>query len=512
MTVKYKKNGLHHQAHAVRNCPTLHIAQRGQGEIMRKLASRLLVCSTLIAATTAVTLSTQRAEAFCGFYVAGSNAQMFNDATQVVLMRQGTRTVLSMQNHYEGPLEAFAMVVPVPTVLKDGDVKTLPNEVFAKVETMGAPRLVEYWEQDPCYVEPPMADMAVARSAAGGGEIMPAPTGASHGVKIEAKFTVGEYNILILSAKDSTGLETWLRQEKYSIPSGAADLLKPYVTAGMKFFVAKVDPTKVKFDGNKAMLSPLRFHYDTDEFALPIRLGLANSQGTQDLIVNILAPAKRYEVANYKNVTIPTNIDVKPTVRDRFGEFYAALYDATIAKNPGAVVTEYAWQAMGCDPCPGPMLDGNDLQRSAVMCSLAPRTSMIVLARRWAAWCSLGCTHVMAKTSKTTWFSKRPTPLLVAANFCATVPSSKKARARIRTTTSKAVMLFGIRGKVRLPVRSRSVAAGVDRGKAFGPSLPMVARRPQPTWHSHRVVRWPCQPWLRRMSRKLRSRPMAVQR
>ncbi len=301
------------------------------------------------------------ANAFCGFYVAGSDAKMFNDATQVVLMRQGTRTVLSMQNHYEGPLEAFAMIVPVPTVLKEGDVKTLPNEVFAKVETMGAPRLVEYWEQDPCYVEPPREAYAKGAVQSAPMAMSPAKDGAALGVKIEAQFKVGEYNILILSAKDSTGLETWLRQEKYSIPSGAAELLKPYVAAGMKFFVAKVDPSKVKFDGNKAMLSPLRFFYDTEDFSLPIRLGLANSQGTQDLIVNILAPSTRYEVANYKNVTIPTNIDVKATVRDRFGEFYAALFDATVAKNPGAVVTEYAWQAIGCDPCPGPMLDGNDL-------------------------------------------------------------------------------------------------------------------------------------------------------
>ena len=58
-----------------------------------------------------------------------------------------------------------------------------------------------------------------------------------------------------------------------------------------------------------ATLSPLRFHYDSPEFALPIRLGLANSKGTQDLIVNILAPNNtRYEVANYPNVTIPTNL------------------------------------------------------------------------------------------------------------------------------------------------------------------------------------------------------------
>jgi MYXO-CTERM domain-containing protein len=130
----------------------------------------------------------------------------------------------------------------------------------------------------------------------------------------------------------------------------------------MKFFVAKVDPAKIKFVDGRAALSPLRFHYDSDEFALPIRLGLANSSGTQDLIVNILAPGQRYQVANYKNVTIPTNLDVKASVKDKFGAFYAALFDRTIEKNPGAVVTEYAWQATTCDPCPGPALDYGDFQ------------------------------------------------------------------------------------------------------------------------------------------------------
>src|SRR5229473_3092438 len=92
----------------------------------------------------------QVADAFCGFYVTGSDKQLLADATQVVLMRKGTRTVLSMQNNYKGPPEAFAMVIPVPTVLHEGDVKTLTADVFAHVEQMGAPRLVEYWEQNPC--------------------------------------------------------------------------------------------------------------------------------------------------------------------------------------------------------------------------------------------------------------------------------------------------------------------------------------------------------------------------
>jgi hypothetical protein len=48
-------------------------------------------------------------------------------------------------------------------------------------------------------------------------------------VTIEAKFEVGEYQIVILSAKDAAGLDTWLRQEKYQIPPGAEPFLRPYV-------------------------------------------------------------------------------------------------------------------------------------------------------------------------------------------------------------------------------------------------------------------------------------------
>jgi MYXO-CTERM domain-containing protein len=311
----------------------------------------------------AVAIAAPPAHAFCGFYVGGAGAELFNNATQVVLMRHGTTTVLSMQNNYQGPPERFAMVIPVPVVIKEGQVKTLERELFGKVDILGAPRLVEYWEQDPCYIEPPYdyapsADMEMEPTSESGAD--PGDED-DYQVKIEAKFSVAEYDIVVLSAKDSTGLDRWLRDNKYEIPKKAEPLLRPYVENGTKFFVAKVDPKKVKFVNGMATLSPLRVSYDSTEFNLPIRLGLANSGGTQDLIVNVLSPTTRYEVANYPNVTIPTNLTVRDSVRTRFGEFYAALFDHAIEKVPGAVVTEYSWNAGSCDPCPGPTLDQTDL-------------------------------------------------------------------------------------------------------------------------------------------------------
>src|SRR6185436_14304017 len=130
--------------------------------------------------------------------------------------------------------------------------------------------------------------------------------------------------------------------------------LRPYVAGGSKFFVAKVDAKKVRFENGMAMLSPLRFHYDTETFALPVRLGLVNSAGTQDLLVHILARSQRFETSNYKNVAIPTNLDVKDDVRSQFGSFYAKLFDRTLERHPGSAITEYSWDAGTCDPCPGP--------------------------------------------------------------------------------------------------------------------------------------------------------------
>ena len=300
--------------------------------------------------------------AFCGFYVGGADSSLFNDATMVVMMREGTTTVLSMQNDYSGPPEGFALVVPVPEILEEGNVRTLPKSIFERVDQLAAPRLVEYWEQDPCYRPPPMR----YRSGGGRRRMRRAPSMAARpeadlGVTVEAEFAVGEYDIVILSAEDSGGLETWLHREQYNIPEGARRVLSPYVQLGTKFFVAKVDPERVTFEDGHVVLSPLRVHYSADTFSLPVRLGLLNSRGQQDLIVHVLAKQQRYEVANYPNVMVPTNLVVDDETRNHFGAFYNSLFDRVLTDNPNAVVTEYSWRATSCDPCPTTPLQPTEL-------------------------------------------------------------------------------------------------------------------------------------------------------
>jgi hypothetical protein len=262
----------------------------------------------------------------------------------------------------------------VPVILKKENVTTLPKTVFARVDTLASPRLVEDYEPGVCPPIPPPTPSMASRMEGGAGAPPPAR---DLGVKVEAKFEVGEYEIVILSAKDALGLDIWLKEEKYKIPKGADALLKPYVQNNWKFFVARVNAKKVTFENGQAVLSPLRFHYDSEKFELPVRLGLANSGGTQDLIVHVIAK-QRYELANAKNTMMPTNIQLTESAMPVFGGIYAELMDRTFKANPGAAITEFAWKGavppptvmvgggiyhVTCDPCSPPVPVDDPLAR-----------------------------------------------------------------------------------------------------------------------------------------------------
>ena len=95
-------------------------------------------------------ISMNSAAAFCGFYVAKADSNLYNQASQVVIARDGKRTVLTMANDYQGEVDDFAMVVPVPVILKEEQVKVGEPEIIERLDAFSAPRLVEYFDEDPC--------------------------------------------------------------------------------------------------------------------------------------------------------------------------------------------------------------------------------------------------------------------------------------------------------------------------------------------------------------------------
>ena len=298
----------------------------------------------------ALSVLAQSAAAFCGFYVAKADTKLFNEASKVVIVRDGDRTVLTMANDFQGDLKEFAAVFPVPTVLERGQINVTKNSIIDHLDAYTAPRLVEYHDENPCdrrrYLE-----MASAADSARPGSPKSELEEEQLGVKIEAEYQVGEYDILILSAEQSDGLETWLKREGYKMPAGASKVLGSYIKQNMKFFVAKVNLDK-QLDLGYTMLRPLQVAYESKKFALPIRLGTVNAKGDQELFAFMITKKGRVECTNYKTVKLPSNMDVPLFVKDEFGKFYKDMFSYQCAKHKDkAVFMEYAWNMNWCDPC-----------------------------------------------------------------------------------------------------------------------------------------------------------------
>jgi hypothetical protein len=310
------------------------------------------------------------AQAFCGFYAGKADATLFNRASQVVLARDGQRTVISMQNDYQGPLSEFALVVPTPEVIQAGQVKVAEREIFARLDAFSSPRLAEYHDSDPCRFDFQFGrpeEMRLSRlmqrspSAAVG-----SARDSALGVTVVARFTLEEYDIVSLSATQSTGLETWLRENGYHVPKGAHAALAPYIAQGMKFFVAKVNLSEQARLGYDT-LRPLQFAYNSAKFMLPMRLGMLNAapNEAQDLIVYVLTRKGRVEASNYRTVKLPTDVNLPPAVRPAFTDFYKAMFQrASQREEHRAVFTEYFWDMSWCDPCAAQPLTATELSKA----------------------------------------------------------------------------------------------------------------------------------------------------
>ena len=307
---------------------------------------------------------TSDASAFCGFYVAKADSKLFNKASEVVIARAEDKTVITMANDFKGDVKEFALVVPVPTVLEKAQIHVGDAAVLRHLADYSAPRLVEYFDANPCRLLYP--ESRAMDSMAKSSPSLQREREKALGVTVEAQYTVGEYDILILSAHESAGLETWLTENGYRIPKGASSVLHSYIKQNLKFFVAKVNLGEQAKLG-LTHLRPLQIAFESPRFMLPIRLGTVNADGPQELFVYFLTRQGRVETTNYRTVRLPEAQEIPMYVKDRFGDFYRDLFAQQVKREQHrGVFLEYAWDMAWCDPCAADPLSGEELRSLGV--------------------------------------------------------------------------------------------------------------------------------------------------
>jgi hypothetical protein len=145
-----------------------------------------------------------------------------NEPTQkAIIVYDAGREDLLLQVKYEGPLEEFGWLIPVPSL---PTVEKGSMQAFYELSQLTQGQLGGF-------------DRAsiLGEVAHGLGE---------EPVKVIEVKTVGAYEAAVLAPHDAGGLERWLKAHGYSIPEGKAGIIDEYIRNGWYFIAAKISPDK----------------------------------------------------------------------------------------------------------------------------------------------------------------------------------------------------------------------------------------------------------------------------
>jgi len=163
-----------------------------------------------------------------------------NEPTQkAIILHDSGREDLLLQVKYEGPLEEFGWLIPVPSVPK---VEKGSMEAFYELSQLTQQNFGNYYK-------------AASLSSRGSHE---------ESVKVVEIKTVGAYEVAVLSAQDSGSLARWLKANDYSMPEGKSEIVDDYIGRGWYFIAAKIQLNKgVSFNtmsgaGSTVSASPAR--------------------------------------------------------------------------------------------------------------------------------------------------------------------------------------------------------------------------------------------------------------
>jgi hypothetical protein len=344
------------------------MTQRPQ-RALRALLSPALLSPALLSATL---LTPAQSHAFGGLIAAAKGGTLSEVSAEVAIMGRDERAVMSLSVSYAGGAQGVAIVIPVPGDLELAQVKTLPRQLFDRLDLLSAPRVSEYWEQDPCYRAPGQETKsfefgeAEVELSAGKGSIaslfQPQPG---------ASFLSGEYTLTLLSPDESSDPAAALSARGYALPEGGAAALTEILNGTLKgerpraLLVAAVDPKRVKRDAKGvASLPPLRFEVSAARgLTLPVGPAPLSAPGGVRLTAYVISPEGRHEPSSAPSAFVPSNLEVTPMPLADLSGLHARLVSETLALQGGrGAVTEYAWAAGTCDPCVTPALTAVELK------------------------------------------------------------------------------------------------------------------------------------------------------
>lgn len=295
--------------------------------------------------------------AFVPFMVGKTPERLFSGAAQIIVAREGKRTAVTVVSTYRGGQKEFALVIPVPALLKPEQVSVGDLKTVQRLDGFSAPRIVEYSDNDPCEAGDAKKSSKIIAGLA---------PGASLGFGKESAAESGDYRLITLNAADTENFVDWLGERGYQIPKDVVGSVKEGLRKGLKFLVVEIslsgtDSTAYKY------LRPIQFAFEVDELSIPLSLGKAGAEKEQELTFYFVSRRGRFLPRERKLSELPTNVEIPEFVKEKFPAFYRALFARQFEKeNQKPLILEYAWNMGWCDPCAADPLSQEELRQLGV--------------------------------------------------------------------------------------------------------------------------------------------------
>jgi len=260
------------------------------------------------------------------------------DQRAVIVYEEGVETLL-LQTRYEGDPGDFAWVIPTPGLVSRAEVAEGDETVFDVLENLTAPR---------AYVHDHGGGGCWYGCASGGGA---GDGGTYNAVNVWDQFSVGGYDVSVLSAEDSAELATWLTDNGYKVPVSAGETIAHYTDKAWYFVAVKVHQAEESggAGGGRARMQPLRISFATQTPIYPMRISSVSTREQVGVQLYTLAP-HRMRGTNYTTgpVRLERTFDPDTEAFDDYYESQLRLTADTLGVRSLAV--EYA------GPLPAPEL------------------------------------------------------------------------------------------------------------------------------------------------------------
>jgi hypothetical protein len=282
----------------------------------------------------AAALATCPASACGGFFC--NQAQPVNQAAErIIFADNGDGTVTAViQIQYQGPSQNFSWLLPISSVPKsDADIGIASNLAFQRLQGATNPNYTLTTRvEGVCRTDTRGASGTGGATSIGGGPVFQGPdaSAGNGGVTVEASGVVGAFEWTVISLDTSLTepadvATKWLKENGYDVPSGASQLLGPYLEDGLYLLALRL--TKGADSGS---IRPIVLTYTGTKASIPIKLTAVAANDDMGVMTWVLGDAR----------AVPENYFSLELNEARINWFNANA-------NYNAVVTEAANDASG---------------------------------------------------------------------------------------------------------------------------------------------------------------------